>query len=704
MSDWMRPNCRTSCCPTTLRGQRVTTTHFLYDAAATPYPADTVPLSKLQGIDQLVIDGVMSAPNTIIYMPPHTALLDLFRDPRADDQLAIDVSNAGTNSIDLTIYKANTEPTGSGFDTYTMPIRIATVPASGVVRLYFRVVDATPVTGVADVKMLVTLEGGTGSLPMPSTVYDMGPGAFANNAPIIAQQVVPGLVGPPYQLLFTGGTAACTATLSVPTPSQGPAQLLYANGLTSGPPLVSPLVAGDVFELVLFSNNQSGRSLAWSAGGIVGVTLAGLSSVAQPTGTSYRVTMRFTIAGTAPLFLGSTLVVNLSAPGGLWVGSTVPTVAATPVANPFLAYGLVDVEYATSLATDREWAAQVNMVSAAGTGSGTSEKVALFSGARQLVGSGSCWAANFVVDNTGQGAGVGANGLVGVEIDMNNSNSSIPASVVAGPAYTVALFISGSGVGAQNQAAINISGANNMWYRGLYFDNANNGSCQTSAIEDNSSATQSYLITGGAGAGTHTYGFNAMDAAISTAVLTMPNNKPIAAKDSGGTLRSLLSFNASNQVVVGYAGSGASSFVPATTNVYSCGTAPLIWSAVFATTGVVSTSDERLKRDVAPISDAALDAWAEVDFVEYRWNESVETKGEAAARYHVGVMAQRVEAAFARHGVDTFSRGVLCRDTIEQGERYSVRYEQALVMEAALMRRTMRRLEARLATCPPPLE
>ena len=303
---------------------------FTYSALTEPYPTDTIPFSLLRGgIDQLVIDGTIPAPNTVVYMPPHTALLALFSHPRPDDQIALDVSNPGLNSVDLTIYKANTAPTGSPDVVYTQPIRIATIPASSVVRLYLRVIDATPVTGVADVKMLASLEGGTGSVPTPVITIDMSDGSAA----LLAQQIVQSTVGQSFQLMFTNGLAPSGVVRLpvVPQPASGPAQMLYANCDTSGPPLVSPLLAGDSFDFVLTSTNASGYNLAWSTGGVAGVQLTG--SATQPTGTTYQVTFRFLMAGTAPAFLGSTLTVDLanvctSRVGELVLGLSSPTPAA----------------------------------------------------------------------------------------------------------------------------------------------------------------------------------------------------------------------------------------------------------------------------------------------------------------------------------------------------------------------------------------
>ena len=302
-TSWTRADtnsCKKTNCPASINTQT-----FTYDGTTRGYPTDTVPISLLTGcIDQLVIDGDIPAPNTTVYMPPHTALLSLFKRPKADDQFAIDVTNRGANSIDLTIFKANSQPTGSPDVEYTQPLRIATIPAASVARLYFRVINATPVTGTADVKMLVTPEGGVGSVPFPAMAFDMKAGVTT----LLPQQIVQSTG--PSDFMFLNGTAAGRVLLpTVPVPTDGPAQLLYPHALTAAPPLVS-LVAGDVFEVVLESINQSGFEIEWQTNGISNTTITG--SVVQAAGTTFKVVFRFVLAGTAPEFLGTTLNVNLT--------------------------------------------------------------------------------------------------------------------------------------------------------------------------------------------------------------------------------------------------------------------------------------------------------------------------------------------------------------------------------------------------------
>jgi hypothetical protein len=122
-------------------------------------------------------------------------------------------------------------------------------------------------------------------------------------------------------------------------------------------------------------------------------------------------------------------------------------------------------------------------------------------------------------------------------------------------------------------------------------------------------------------------------------------------------------------------------------------------SVIYAVSGTINTSDEREKQDIGDIPNEWLDAWASVRFQAYRWKDSVATKGDGA-RWHVGVIAQRVRDAFAAAGLDPVSIGILCHDTWtnadgNEQDRYGIRYEEALALECALLRRRIERIEAR---------
>jgi len=141
--------------------------------------------------------------------------------------------------------------------------------------------------------------------------------------------------------------------------------------------------------------------------------------------------------------------------------------------------------------------------------------------------------------------------------------------------------------------------------------------------------------------------------------------------------------------------------LPGNDNTQNLGAALTRMSIIYAGTGTINTSDAREKQDISPISDAVLDAWADVEFVEYRWVDAVTQKGEAA-RKHIGLIAQNIYATFQRHGINALEYGLLCYDEWEAtdehpaGNRWGIRPDQCLFLNAALQRREMRRLKDKI--------
>lgn len=167
---------------------------------------------------------------------------------------------------------------------------------------------------------------------------------------------------------------------------------------------------------------------------------------------------------------------------------------------------------------------------------------------------------------------------------------------------------------------------------------------------------------------------------------------------------------------------------PGVDGIYNFGSAVLRLNNSFFAVAPTVTSDERSKQDISMIDDCVLDAWATIEYQQYRLRQAVDLKG-GDARTHIGLIAQSIESAFVLAGLDPFEFGILCYDEwpdqeevidvwadefddegelvraagreitqpfVPAGNRYGVRYEEALALEAALMRRTTKRLAARL--------
>lgn len=196
----------------------------------------------------------------------------------------------------------------------------------------------------------------------------------------------------------------------------------------------------------------------------------------------------------------------------------------------------------------------------------------------------------------------------------------------------------------------------------------------------------------------------------------------LLAKDAGGNMRGgyTLEHDGSGympfSVYGGVGGSKVTYFVsgtdstrPGADNAMALGNPSFRWSTVYAATATISTSDERSKQQLQPIDAAVLRAWANVEYAQYKFNDSVTEKGDNA-RWHFGIIAQRVQEAFENEGLDAFAYGVLCYDEwegtpevieardeagiittygqagIPAGNRYGIRYEEALALECAYLR------------------
>jgi hypothetical protein len=156
--------------------------------------------------------------------------------------------------------------------------------------------------------------------------------------------------------------------------------------------------------------------------------------------------------------------------------------------------------------------------------------------------------------------------------------------------------------------------------------------------------------------------------------------------------------------VVGLNWAGDARFTPTTDNNVNLGAAATRWATVFAGNGIINTSDGRLKQDILELSDKELLVAKELKGLirRFRYVDAVEKKG-AAARLHVGVIAQDVVNAFAAQGLDATQYGILCYDewedqpdtldsesnVIQEGRKagniYGIRYDELLAFVLAAL-------------------
>ena len=130
-------------------------------------------------------------------------------------------------------------------------------------------------------------------------------------------------------------------------------------------------------------------------------------------------------------------------------------------------------------------------------------------------------------------------------------------------------------------------------------------------------------------------------------------------------------------------------------------------------------SDQRLKQQIAEIDDKLLDAWEDVNLVQFKYNDAVDQKKDKA-RLHTGFVVQQIDSACKSHNVDISAYGLYCHEEYpeeteeieveqadgtktketkvirEANEHYSLRYTEVYAVECMYLRRCIARLTARI--------
>ena len=131
------------------------------------------------------------------------------------------------------------------------------------------------------------------------------------------------------------------------------------------------------------------------------------------------------------------------------------------------------------------------------------------------------------------------------------------------------------------------------------------------------------------------------------------------------------------------------------------------------------TSDQRYKQQITEIDDKLLDAWEDVNLVQFKYNDAVNEKGNNA-RLHTGYVVQQIDKACKSHGVDVSAYGLYCHEEYPQeteeveveqadgtktketkvireaSEHYSLRYTEVYAVECMYLRRCIKQLTARI--------
>lgn len=301
------------------------------------------------------------------------------------------------------------------------------------------------------------------------------------------------------------------------------------------------------------------------------------------------------------------------------------------------------------------------------------------------------WGSNFVTNLTSGGA---AKHAIGCEISNRNLRSDsgydpdVDGDRVWG--FLAASVAEGTAGHFRSQAAFIARG---WWGYGLVADNQDigyyyktTGAAKTAIktrmafgatimdCEDTTNGRR-YRITG---MGDTAHGDPAVVAGLGRSILfhTSGLGAPYDARinATGGSAspgQGTLAFSAVNNVFGG-------TVRPTQDNVFASGSASFRWSTVFAGSGTINTSDERLKTDIGSIPNDWLDAWGDVEWRRYKFTDAVEQKGDAA-RWHTGLIAQQIERAFAARGLDAFEIGLLCKDRVMEKVTVTVEESRAVM-------------------------
>lgn len=144
--------------------------------------------------------------------------------------------------------------------------------------------------------------------------------------------------------------------------------------------------------------------------------------------------------------------------------------------------------------------------------------------------------------------------------------------------------------------------------------------------------------------------------------------------------------NSSNNGVFFNGASSPPTLSPTTDNAYSCGYSSFRWTVIYATTGTINTSDANQKQQIADLTEAEKAVARSIKGLikTFKFNDAVEAKG-SAARKHVGVIAQDVQAAFAAQGLNAEEYGIFCSDIVDDQVQLGVRYEELLAFVIAAL-------------------
>lgn len=153
---------------------------------------------------------------------------------------------------------------------------------------------------------------------------------------------------------------------------------------------------------------------------------------------------------------------------------------------------------------------------------------------------------------------------------------------------------------------------------------------------------------------------------------------------------------------------------PTRNDVCNLGRTDVKWKEIWCTqSSINSSSDERQKQQIKPIDNDLLDAWENVNPIQFKWNDAVAKKGDNA-RVHTGYIAQNIQQALTENGVNPNDYGLFLYDEWGEeqeekdeqgniikpykpsGNAYGLRYTEALIVECAYLRKKNKDLQEQL--------
>ena len=132
------------------------------------------------------------------------------------------------------------------------------------------------------------------------------------------------------------------------------------------------------------------------------------------------------------------------------------------------------------------------------------------------------------------------------------------------------------------------------------------------------------------------------------------------------------------------------------------GSSAQLFRAVYAISGVITTSDYNKKKNIKYLEDddKYMNMFSKLRPCSYQLKNSDENENINHDRTHIGMIAQDVEEVMSEVGIDPIEFGGFCKDKINDGEDvYSLRYEEfiSLAIKAIQIEREKReRLEERV--------